>query len=314
MPAREPKLTVAIPVFNGERYLPDLFACLCAQSFPHFDIVIVDNASTDRTGELCRAFAAQDRRVRYYRNERNIGAAPNFNRAFQLRRGCYFKWAAYDDILAPEYLARCVDALDDDPSAVLCHSGVILAGPDLQPMLHEAGSGRYLDHEGNPLVPGEGSGLAQSPDPVRRFADVLHRAFLCTEIFGVIRAETLACTSLHRSYYGSDKVLLTELALAGRFARVPEPLFTRRVHQRTTLYFSARERDAWIDPDIRHRVPQLRVLDGYVRAVLRAELNASQRLRALSHIIRKLARLEVAKKLLLPGPESYFGVEGRKKS
>lgn len=311
MRANDPRLTVAVPVFNGERYLPELFACLEAQTFEDLEIVIVDNASSDRTAALCRSFAAADRRVRYYRNETNLGAARNFNRAFELGRGTYFKWAAHDDLFAPDYLARCADVLDRDPSAVLCHTDTVFVGGDLRPMAYDPTTGCYLDAAGEPRVRGEPPGLVDSPDPVGRFADVLHRVHFCIEVFGVIRAAALARTSLHGSYYGSDKVLLAELALLGRFARIPEPLFTKRVHERTTLYFTTRERDAWIDPAAHHRVPQLQVLKGYLRALGRAELTPLRRLGCLASVAEKFFALDVLKRLALPRPDNYFGWRGR---
>jgi glycosyltransferase involved in cell wall biosynthesis len=311
MHANEPRLTVAVPVFNGERYLPELFACLEAQTFEDLEIIMVDNASSDRTAALCRSFAASDQRARYFRNDTNLGAARNFNRAFELGNGTYFKWAAHDDLFAPEYLARCVDVLDRDPSAVLCQADVLFTGADLRPMPYDPRSGCYLDATGQPRVRGEPRGLVGAPDPVRRFADVLHRVRFCIEVFGVIRAAALARTSLHGSYYGSDKVLLAELALLGRFARIPEPLFTKRVHERTTLYFTTRERDAWIDPAAHHRVPQLQVLKGYLRALGRAELTPLRRLGCLASVAEKFFALDVLKRLALPRPDNYFGWRGR---
>ena len=314
MHTNEPRLTVAVPVFNGERYLPELFACLAAQTFADLEIVIVDNASTDRTAELCRSFAACDPRARYFRNATNLGAAPNFNRAFELARGAYFKWAAHDDVFAPDYLARCVDVLERDPSAVLCHSDTLYAAADLRPLAYDRRSGCYLDAAGVPRVRGEPRDLVGASDPVARFADVLHRVHFCIEIFGVIRRAALARTSLHGSYYGSDKVLLAELALLGRFARLPEPLFTKRVHERTTLYFTTRERDAWIDPAAHHRVPQLQVLKGYLHALGRAELTPLQRLSCVISVAEKFFALEVLKRLALPRPDNYFGWRGRQTS
>jgi GT2 family glycosyltransferase len=61
----------------------------------------------------------RDERIRYYRNDTNIGAAPNYNKTFELARGDYFKWAAHDDICAPTFLQRCVEALDNCPEVVL---------------------------------------------------------------------------------------------------------------------------------------------------------------------------------------------------
>jgi len=117
-----PRVSIGLPVFNGERYLEETLQSILGQTLGDLEIVISDNGSTDHTAEICRAIAAQDRRVRYHRSERNRGGAWNHNRVFALSRGEYFKWAAHDDLLAPEFLERCVRVLDAVPAYVLCTS------------------------------------------------------------------------------------------------------------------------------------------------------------------------------------------------
>src|SRR5512139_3267591 len=118
----KPRVSIGVPVYNGENFLKDALDSLLAQTFKDFEIVIADNVSTDQTEEICRSYAAKDARIRYYRNETNIGAGPNHNRVFELSRGEYFKWVCHDDMCAPEFLERCIEVLDRDPSVVLCHA------------------------------------------------------------------------------------------------------------------------------------------------------------------------------------------------
>lgn len=99
-----PKVSVGLPVYNGEKYLPQAIKSLLAQTFAEFELIICDNASTDRTQEISRTFTKRDQRIRYHRNPNNLGAAANFNLSFRLSSGEYFKWAA-DDLCAPEFLA-----------------------------------------------------------------------------------------------------------------------------------------------------------------------------------------------------------------
>ena len=77
-------VSVGIPVFNGEKYLAETLDALLAQSLKDFEIVLSDNASTDRTAAICRSYQEKDHRVRYFRNDNNIGAARNFNRTVEL--------------------------------------------------------------------------------------------------------------------------------------------------------------------------------------------------------------------------------------
>jgi glycosyltransferase involved in cell wall biosynthesis len=124
---RTPRVSIGLPVFNGERYLARALDSLVAQDFEDFELIISDNASTDGTSEICQEYAGRDRRINVHRNERNIGAVGNFNRTLQLSSGDYFKWAAHDDWCAPEFLSRCVEVLDEDPSMILCFTAMGVA-------------------------------------------------------------------------------------------------------------------------------------------------------------------------------------------
>ena len=78
----EPRVSIGMPVYNGENYLAQALDSLLAQTFTDFEIVICGNASTDGTEALCREYAERDARIVYRRNESNVGAAANFNKVF----------------------------------------------------------------------------------------------------------------------------------------------------------------------------------------------------------------------------------------
>ncbi len=115
-----PRVSVGLPVYNGENFIKDALDSILAQTFEDFELIISDNASTDGTQQICRQYTSKDQRIRYIRNDGNIGASKNFNQVFELSSGEYFKWIAHDDLCAPEFLERCVEVLDQDPSIVLC--------------------------------------------------------------------------------------------------------------------------------------------------------------------------------------------------
>lgn len=209
----QPRMSVTLPVFNGERYIAQAIRSILDQTYRDLELIISDNASTDATGEICRSFEARDRRIRYVRQPRNIGASPNFNICYELASGEYFKWAAHDDYVEPEYLARCIAALDANPDAVLCQSLVRLI--DSQDRVIEIN---------RPIEP-----AAASPRPSERFAARVRNP-RCLEIWGVIRRTALRESVLIGSYVGMDRALLLELALRGRFVLIDQPLFTNRDH------------------------------------------------------------------------------------
>jgi glycosyltransferase involved in cell wall biosynthesis len=209
-----PLVGIGLPVFNGEKYLKAALDSLLAQTFTDFELIICDNASTDRTGDICKEYVSKDNRVRYYRNAKNLGARMNYNRTVQLSRGKYFKWAAADDVHAPEYLKKCVEVLNKDPSIVLCHAK--------SSRINEQGMliGTY-DHKMR----------MDSLKVQERFGDLISiMTNPCWPIFGVMRKDILMKTPLHGDYRGADANLLAELSLYGRLYEVPEYLFLRRDH------------------------------------------------------------------------------------
>ena len=111
-----PRVSVGMRVYNGERFLRPAIESVLAQTDTDFELIISDNASTDATSEICRAYAARDPRIRYVRNATNIGAVRNFNRAFQLSTAEYYKLANADDVCAPTLMERCAAVLDTHPA------------------------------------------------------------------------------------------------------------------------------------------------------------------------------------------------------
>src|SRR4030081_743097 len=89
------KVAIGIPVYNGSNYLAAAIDSILAQSHGDFDLLISDNASTDGTEEICRAYAQKDRRIRYIRQQKNVGAATNYNMVVGMTDSPYFKWAAH---------------------------------------------------------------------------------------------------------------------------------------------------------------------------------------------------------------------------
>ena len=116
-----PRASIGLPVYNGERFLAAAIDSVLEQTFSDLELIISDNASTDKTAEICRQYVARDPRIRYYRKETNNGGPWNFNRVFQYARGEFFKWQAADDVCAPTLVERSVEMLDRNQTAVLCY-------------------------------------------------------------------------------------------------------------------------------------------------------------------------------------------------
>lgn len=229
----KPRVTLALPVYNGEKYVASAIRSILDQDYKDFELIITDNASTDGTEKICRDFAARDPRIRYVRNDSNIGAGPNQNKGFALASGEYLKWCACDDLMSPNFVGACVAALDRNPDAVLAY-----------------GTTRHIDQDGRPIVGRGRRALPELDDPIpaRRFRLAVNNAFwtIDQEIFGLFRVSALRQSTLHRPYWGSDHAVIKEMALLGRFVHVPGIIFYNREHQdRASRINNAKSRLAW---------------------------------------------------------------------
>jgi glycosyltransferase involved in cell wall biosynthesis len=256
-----PRLSIGLPVYNGERYLAEAFDCFLAQSFQDFEIIICDNASTDRTAEICRSYAQRDPRIRYYRNEKNLGAIPNFNRVFELSRSRFFKWAAHDDLYHPRYIETCIRILDENPDVILAHSKTAFVDDRGAPFPVDPATGNCIDpRTGVPETP-DSPMIADSPVAILRFWQVLRYAIWGTHMFGIVRREMLQKTRLVANFSGGDRPMLAELALLGRFRCSNDVLYSKRFHGNASSALNQKELLGWLSTDDKaysRRVRQLK--------------------------------------------------------
>jgi len=270
-PRVNPYVSIGVPVYNGEEFLEEALESLLAQTFRDLEIIISDNASTDRTEELCRRFVQRDPRVRYVRNAVNVGAGRNYNAVFALARGTYFKWAAHDDVCEPAFIERCVEVLDREPRIVLSFPQMV----DIDE------HGRVIDRPYvSTLRRGDRGAFPQSH---QRFRFLIRLGYTCEEVFGVIRSDVLRKTRLIQNYTDSDRTLLAELALHGPFREVPEVLFRHRVHRgmSTQAFSDWNARVAWFDPALagKRTFPLWRQFREYLGAIHRGPVSVGDKVR-----------------------------------
>ncbi|MEP7242483.1 MAG: glycosyltransferase family A protein [Gammaproteobacteria bacterium] len=225
--AAVPRLSIAMPAYNCEKYIGRALESLLAQTYTDYELVISDNASTDATEQVCRSFAATDSRIRYVRRQDNIGGPGNFRYVFSLCRGEYHKWSTADDYWDPSFLAKCVPVLDQNPDVVLCYSKT-----------------KLIDAEGAPIEDYEDNLDLGEESPRARFGKLFSRIGLCNAHLGVIRRSAMRGTHLIGAERASDVHFLGELSLYGKFRLVPEFLFFRRYHQQSS---------SWNRGDVKHQ-------------------------------------------------------------
>jgi glycosyltransferase involved in cell wall biosynthesis len=270
----QPRLSIGLPVYNGEYFLAEALDALLGQTYGDFELIISDNASTDGTEGVCRQYEALDSRIRYIRQPRNIGCAPNHNVVVKESRGELFKWASDDDLYGRDLLLRCVEALDEHPDVVLSHSwtAMIDASGDVT---------RSIGYQLN----------TDSPSAPDRFRSLLFDVG-GDDDYGVVRADVLRRTPLVNSYHHADRTIVAEIALHGRFHHVPESLYFRRDHpdRAERANPTIRSRCANLDPRRANRLrhPTARLLaeyiGGYVGAIKRSPLSPSDRAQCFRYL------------------------------
>jgi len=259
-----PRLSIGLPVYNGEEYLAESIEALLGQTYEDFELIITDNASSDGTEDICRRYEAKDSRIRYHRLPRNIGAAPNHNHVFTLARGELWKWASHDDLYGRDLLLRCIEALDERPDVVLAHAGTAV-----------------IDGSSHIKVPFDYRIATDSPHAPLRFRSLLFEPG-GDDFYGVMRSDVLRRVAPHDSYHHADRTFVAEIALHGPFYQVPELLFFRRDHPTRAERANPTipTRCANLDPR-RAGQSTVRLLGeyvwGFVAAVRRAPLTSSQR-------------------------------------
>ena len=215
----EPCVTIGLPVFNGSDFISEAIASVQAQTLTNWTLVIADNGSSDDTLEIATAAAQDDPRIIVLPSPENHGAAWNYNRVVDAATTPYFRWAAHDDLIEPDYLQACVDALEADPN-------VVLAYPQT----------RIIDAEGQVVGAYDDNYNLMDDRPSKRFRRHLFSArFECNAVFGVFRTDFLKASVRIGSYPGSDFVMLGNAALAGKVCEVNRPLFKRRDHAATSI-------------------------------------------------------------------------------
>jgi glycosyltransferase involved in cell wall biosynthesis len=262
-----PRLSVGLPVYNSSTYVAESIEALLGQTFEDFELIISDNASTDDTGDICRRYEKLDSRVRYFRQPRNIGLAPNHNFCVMKAKGELFKWGAGDDLYARDLIEKCVAALDEDPKVVLAHSWTAMID----------GKGAVFQANEYPLA----TSAARAPE---RFRSILNDSG-GDDDGGVIRRGVLLRTAMKGSYHHADRTIIAELVLHGPFYQVPDWLYFRRDHPERAerAHPSVRARCANMDPKRGNRwlnpVPRLlaEYIWAYVRMIQRAPLTPAER-------------------------------------
>jgi len=225
-----PKVVALVPTWRASAFIAATLDALVSQTWPNLEVLVSDDASPDDTVAICEGYAARDPRVRVIRQPRNLGWLGNANALLRAARGDYLLFAFQDDLPAPEYVARCVAALEAHPGAILAFSDIVLVSQD---GTREEKSYVALD------------GVT---DRVRRARLVARqKGSWWIPNRGVFRAPAAAAIGGLRRHlageFSADWPWLLHMSLLGEFVRVPERLVVKIYQPRSlsrTWRFGAR--------------------------------------------------------------------------
>lgn len=222
-------VTIALPVYNGERFLAESILSALGQTVCVREVLVVDNASTDRTVEIARSLLP-GRAVHVA--EVNAGLNVNFNKAVDEGTGRWFLWLAADDRLLPHHVERCLRALEQQPEASACLPGI-----------------RYIDADGRPLRE-QTDAVLGAWDPRTRLRSFLRRP-RWAESYCLYRRDALLSSPRFAADYGADVLLVWWFLLRGPLAIVEEPLLeyreftTKTVAEMAEGQFPGRATEYW---------------------------------------------------------------------
>ena len=268
-----PLVTVAMPLYNAAQHLETALGLIRAQTYENLDIILCDNASTDATPEICAAAARDDSRIRYIRQPRNVGPAPNFNRGLELKRGELFMWAAHDDEKLPEFVAETVAALQRNPAAAMACTWTTLV----------TRAGERVHQPYSPAI-------ASSHIEERTAAFVADTQ--CVAFYGLYRSAIVDAIGPMDPWLDGDRRYLFKAIIRGPFEVVPKPLFRFRMFNSLDDYVTAgykmRPGAADFDLDLYRHFPQLMREAGLdAKAIARAQ-------RAMMNPLRRYFDLRAA--------------------
>jgi len=119
-----PKISIGIPVYNGEKFIRKCIESILQQTNRNFELIISDNASTDSSPEICKEFLNKDNRITFVRQNKNMGRLWNFHFLVTKAVGEYFVWVPVDTFLLPEFLERNIAVLESQDKVVGCISKI----------------------------------------------------------------------------------------------------------------------------------------------------------------------------------------------
>lgn len=210
----KPLVSICLPVYNEEEFIGETIESILNQTYKNNEILIFDNASTDRTPEICEKFK-DDVRLRVFRNAVNIGHINNFNRCFSVASGDFVNLRSANDTINPDFIERLVALLMDDPDTGLAYAKSKVVGKDPNDVRKVAETEYFSTDSG---------------DIVKSAGTVIEKFSFASPVFGLFRRSLIEGLQPFRFCYGSDAILVCEASLYASIRHTDDELFVRRLN------------------------------------------------------------------------------------
>jgi len=213
-----PSVGIGLAVYNNAKYLSKTLESLLNQTYPNIIIYLSDDCSYDGTDEICKFFAEKDKRIKYVRNNKNLGQTENLKKVLSLADTHYFMFARGHEILSNNLIYDSVRMLEEDEKIVLSFATTL-----------------WIDEEDNILL----------NKPIGYFDtrgfDVVTRCILVfwgkyEYFYGLTRTKVMKSIRAFEEIIASDLIMLLEMALIGSFAHITSGVRFRRYHYSGETY------------------------------------------------------------------------------
>ena len=216
-----PLVSIALPVYNGEKWLDQAISTLVMQSYENMEIIIADDCSSDNSQLICEQYASQYSQITFIKNEANLGVLGNFRKILDLCSGKYITYACQDDYWDKDFISYLVKKLETDNSAVLAASAVQLL--DNNDKIYKE---RRFNGKWNPEKFSTPKLIYSLMLPVKKGNFIKYNLFF----HGVFRIDILKyCLNIFPGIIEHDRHFLLLLALSGKWCYVDRVLYFRRV-------------------------------------------------------------------------------------
>ncbi len=234
MSEKNARISIGMPVYNGELFIRKALDSILSQTFTDYELIISNNASTDDTSLICEEYAKKDKRIRYIKQQKNMGPLWNFNFVLQNATNEYFLWVAADDVLLPQFIEKNITVLENDKSFVGSISKVKTYSLDNNSEKHASDSG-YREFRKKLIRRFRPSGAHAISGSYEKKVRTFLKKSAYQIIYGIFRTDDLTKSMVTESFVGIDGAIGLNVLKHGNINMINEVLMYRYDYGTSTI-------------------------------------------------------------------------------